>query len=97
MNVLCQIIFKRFFLNNHIFPCFLRYDSSIRPIKVPVNNSPLDKGQDGDLWKAYTITCESKFSAVMPFGVSLNNEGKTKCNSLPTHYCSKIRAKGRIM
>ena len=62
-----------------IFFCFLfRYDSSIRPIKVPVNNSPLDKDQNGGLWKAYTITCESKFSAVMPFGVSLNNEGKNK-------------------
>ena len=67
-------------MSNHFlklyFSVFLRYDSSIRPIKVPVNNSPLDKDQNGGLWKAYTITCESKFSAVMPFGVSLYNEGR---------------------
>ena len=71
-----NIFMSNHFFKNYIFLSFLRYDSSIRPIKVPVINSPLDKGQDNDLWKAYTITCESKFSAVMPFGVSLYNEGR---------------------
>ena len=28
-----------------------------------------------DQWKAYIFTCESKFSAVMPFGISIDIQG----------------------
>ena len=61
------------------WPIF-RYDSSIQPISVPitvanVGNTADTKDKKNATWNPYILTCESKFSAILPFGVSLSLRG----------------------
>merc|ERR1719266_2289520 len=56
--------------------CQLWYDSSIQPISVPitvakVGNVAASSKEGKTAWSPYVLTCESKFAAIMPFGVSL--------------------------
>ena len=77
MKFLSKIYFSHLFFTkyNIHFSFFYRYDSSIRPIKVPIATSDMVDNSKDDQWKAYIFTCESKFSAVMPFGISIDIQG----------------------
>jgi len=66
--------------------CQLWYDSSIQPISVPitvakVGNAATSTDPKNIVWSPYVLTCESKFAAIMPFGVSLSLRDESSSRS----------------